>query len=159
MDKVYNIGNQIIEYFSPSTESKLVQTNDFNIVPPFPYSYHTQTLQYGITGPFQLSSGTIYATRINRSVTLSFNGVSLTGNNNSSVINFPQLPSEYTISTTNINSFPVDVIQAGITTPGRLYINGNNMSIGPGNCTPFTGSNLLQGYLSFNITYIDSQNF
>lgn len=158
MDKVYNLGSQIIEYFSP-TSQPLLQTNNFSVSQPFPYSYHTQILQYGITGPFQLTSGTIYATRINRLVTLSFNGVSTTGNSNSSVISFPQLPSEFSIATTNINSFPIDVIQAGITTPGRVYINGTNMTIGVGNCTAFTGSNLLQGYLSFNISYIDSIGF
>ena|SRR5579872_518163 len=117
MEKVYDLGNQLIDYFSSPS---ITTNNNFNIKQPFPYSYETQTFQYGITGPFQLASGTVYATRINRLVTLSFNGVSTTGNNNSSVINFP-VSSFPPIN--GLNSFPVDVIQAGITTPGRLYIN------------------------------------
>jgi len=144
--------SKLFSYLNPfSSVSK-----NFDIVPPFPYSYHTDTLNYGLTGPFSPITGTIYATRINRSVTLTFNGISITGNNNSSVINFPSLPSEYVPLNTSTSSFPVDIIQAGVTCPGRAYITGNNLTIGSGiTCSPFTGSTNLQGYLGFNITYID----
>jgi len=54
------------------------------------------------------------------------------------------------------NSFPVDIIQAGVTCVGRAYITGNTLTVGSGiTCSPYTGSTGLQGYLSFNITYID----
>lgn len=179
MDSIYNLSNQLVNYFTTTNNNQDLNTREklnsdtsfenlncmknpfnssnFGISQPFPYSYFAETLNYGITGPFQLSSGTIYATRINRQVTLSFNEISITGNNTSNYISFPLLPSAYTPATTNTNSFPIDVIQAGNITPGRLYISGSNMLIGVGNnCIPFTGSNLNQGYLSFNITFIDS---
>ena len=142
--------SKLLSYLNPFSSS------NFDVVPPFPYSYHAETLNYGLTGPFSPITGTIYATRTNRSVTLTFNGISITGNNSSSVINFPPLPSEYVPLNTSTSSFPVDIIQAGITCPGRAYITGNNLTIGSGiTCSPFTGSTNLQGYLGFNITYID----
>lgn len=138
--------------FSNSTEKSSLPP----IVPPFPYSYHIETLNLGITGPFSAITGTVYATRINRQVTLSFPQLSITGNNVSSVINFPPLSSEYTPLTTGTNPFPVNIIQGGTVCPGQLNIVGSNMTIGSGiTCSAYTGSSLLQGYQAFNITYID----
>ena len=152
--KVVKTENNDLSY----TSKLLSYLNPFSTnFPPFPYSYHIETLNYGLTGPFSPMTGTIYATRINRLVTLSFNGISTTGNNSSSVINFPPLPAEYTPQTNpSTNSFPVDIIQAGVTCVGRAYITGNTLTVGSGiTCSPYTGSTGLQGYLSFNTTYID----
>lgn len=158
-ETISDLKTQFLNYFSFSNSSTSNLTNcatNFNVYPPFPYSYTERTLNLGITGPFQLGSGPVFATRVNRLVTLSFNQVSITGNGNSSVINFPQLPTEYTNINSGINSFPVDVIQAGIITPGRVYMTGTSVIVGAGpNCSAFTGSTNLQGYLAFNITYID----
>lgn len=126
------------------------------IIPPFPYSYHIETLNPVMTGPFSSLTGTVYATRINRLVNLSFPQVSITGNSVASVINFPPLTSEYTPLPTGTNSFPVNIIQAGVICQGVVNIIGSNITIGSGiNCSAYTGSSLLQGYQAFSITYID----
>jgi len=149
-------------YFSPSLSvEKSTNTMDKSenlppIVPPFPYSYHIETLNPVMTGPFSSLTGTVYATRINRLVNLSFPQVSITGNSVASVINFPSLTSEYTPLTTGTNSFPVNIIQAGVICQGVVNIIGSNMTIGSGlTCSAYTGSSLLQGYQAFSITYID----
>jgi hypothetical protein len=163
-DTISNLSNQFYDYFNLNNASSLVSSiapSNFSVQPsPFPYSYYPDTLNYGLTGPFQLASGSGFATRINREVMLSFNALSITGNGNSSVINFPPLPQAYSPITSGVNSFPVDILQAGQITPGRININGNNMIIGSGvNCSPFTGSTNLQGYLAFNISFINNRFF
>lgn len=146
---------KISSYFSSSVSLEK-SDNLPPIVPPFPYSYHIQTLNPIMTGPFSALTGTVYATRINRLVTLSFPQLSITGNSVSSVINFPPLSSEYTPLTTGTNSYPVNIIQGGVVCPGQVNIIGSNMTIGSGiTCSAYTGSSSLQGYQAFNITYID----
>jgi hypothetical protein len=162
-DSISNLSNQFYDYFNLNNASSLVSSiapSNFSISHPVPYSYFTEPLNYGLTGPFLLASGSGYATRINKEIMLSFNALSITGNGSSSVINFPTLPQSYSPITSGVNSFPVDILQAGQVVEGRININGNNMIIGSGvNCSPFTGSTNLQGYLAFNISFINSRYF